>query len=200
MMNDDEEPNPWVVLFWGAPAAGKSTLANRLVEYCAERGQLLGHLGTDRLNATTFGGQFDGRLRDGLYEGMFTMAAGFLSAGRSLVIEGTFLRQEQRQRLERLCEERGARLLSVCVECPLPARLLRNRHRSVTERVPEKWLRRAHGLAAQAPSDLRVDTYRLAAESAFERVLELLNQVPAKVGCSSSRVRHQHHGRESLDG
>lgn len=172
MKNDEEDPKPWVVLFWGAPAAGKSTLANRLVEYWAQRGLMLGHLGTDRLNASTFGGQFDRVLRDGLYEGMFTMASRFLEAGKCLVIEGTFLESAQRQRLERLCRERGARLLTVCVECPLPARLLRKRHRSVSERVPESWLRRAHGLAAQAPSDLRVDTYQLATESAFEKVLK----------------------------
>lgn len=173
-MNQDIEPSqPWVVLLWGAPAAGKTTIANRFVEHWYRVGVTVGHLGTDRFNHVAFGGHFDGTVRAGLYQGMFTMVEEFLKVGRPLLVEGTFLDLAQRQRMAQLCRRWGARYLSVCVECPLNARLWRNRMRPVTDRVPEDWLRRAHGLA-QAEADLRLDTYKRSPESALEQLLSKL--------------------------
>lgn len=171
---DDTEPNPWLVLFWGAPAAGKSTVANRFIEHCHSKGHSVGHLGTDRLNSMAFGSQFDGQVRDGLYEGLFTMVEQFLRVGKCLVVEGTFLHAEQHRRLNELCQSHSVPLTSVCLQCPLPVRLLRNRRRPVDERVPEDWLRQAHGKAEKLDvGGLRLDTHQLSAQSAVEKVLEL---------------------------
>lgn len=151
----------WILLLWGAPAAGKSTLARHIVtKFREQHGHELCHLGTDRLNQSLIGPEFDRDIRDSLYGGILEMTAGLSSRGRSILVEGTFLRRDRRQALRTMAEQNGAAFLSVMTECRLSLRLARNSHRDSSELVPPRFLEQSHQLAlnARPEADFVFDT------------------------------------------
>ena len=139
---------PWIILLWGAPAAGKSTLARCLsAEYQRRTGGVLPHLGTDKLNASIMGDNYEGSIRPQLYDCLLHLAEGLLAAGLSVMLEGTFLKPEMRRKVALIAERSEARLLSVQVECRLALRESRNGRRTPGAHVAESYLRQAHELA-----------------------------------------------------
>ena len=163
MTND----KPWIILLWGAPAAGKSTLARSIAEHYEKKwGHALCHLGTDRMNQAVVGDVFDPQIRTSLYQGILSLAETLLASGRSVLIEGTFLNESWRVDLETLSERLGVKLLSVQVECRLAVRESRNDRRLETERVPGGYLQHSHHLAKiqAGDADYVFDTELLQAE------------------------------------
>lgn len=136
---------PWILLLWGAPAAGKSTLCEHLkTEYQHRLGKRLCHLGTDRLNQAVLDDHFEAGLRHALYEQLIALSGRLLADGRPLLLEGTFLDDAWRQRLAEVARHQGARLLSVQLECRLSVRAARNQRRPEHLLVPDKFLRQSH--------------------------------------------------------
>ena len=155
------ETEPWVILLWGAPAAGKSTLARKLAtEYQSRTGSVLAHLGTDKLNHSMLGEHFEGGIRPKLYDCLVSLARELLNIGRPVLIEGTFLDPERRSQVERLAAEADVRLISVQIECRLALRESRNEDRAAGSYVPEEFLKKAHELAKNQirQADLVFDT------------------------------------------
>lgn len=152
---------PFIILLWGAPAAGKSTLARSLAnEYLRRADHTLPHLGTDKLNQSVIGQRFEGRIRTRLYDCIFTLAEGLLKAEQPVMLEGTFLNRRLRDQVGALAEKAGVKLISVQVECRLALREARNGTRRESDHVPEEFLRQAHALAKEqiATADFVFDT------------------------------------------
>lgn len=164
---------PWIVLCWGAPAAGKSTLAHALCQslpFCVPR------LSSDAMNRALIGEAFLAELRPAIYEGLLAMGEAILKQGGRLVLDGTFLQPQARQQVAELARRCGACLLSVQVECPLELRARRNSGRPDWEKVPAGWLHQAHSRARLGRRDchLLLDTSALSTQESVERCLELL--------------------------
>ncbi|MFN8614284.1 MAG: ATP-binding protein [Vulcanimicrobiota bacterium] len=158
---------PWLVLCWGAPAAGKSTVA-RL--FCARHG--VPRLSSDAVNQALIGDRFMAELRPAIYEGLLAMGQAILARGGRLVMDGTFLEAASRARVKQLCQDQGAVFVSLQVQCSLGERLRRNALRPDCERVPEDWLMNAHCRAALgAQGELAVDSQRSLPEQCVQ-VLE----------------------------
>jgi predicted kinase len=146
----------WLALCWGAPAAGKSTVAR---EFCAR--YRLPRLSSDAVNQALIGERFMAELRPAIYEGLLAMAEAILEKGGRLVLDGTFLDPAARARVRQLCERHGAVFVSLQVRCSLGERLRRNALRCDSERVPEDWLMNAHCRAALgSQGELAVDSQR----------------------------------------
>lgn len=164
----------WIILLWGAPAAGKSTLARRIAEHYEQRwGHPLCHLGTDRMNQAVLGDAFDPLIRTSLYHGILSLAENLLASGRPVLIEGTFLDDAWRVKLEALSERLAVKLLSVQVECRLALRESRNECRLEKERVPTEYLQQCHHLAQNqaGDADYVFDTELLQAEGLAQFLL-----------------------------
>lgn len=141
---------PWIILLWGAPAAGKSTLARCLsAEFQRRTDNVLPHLGTDKLNSSIMGDNYEGTIRPQLYDCLLHLTEGLLGAGLPVMLEGTFLRPELRRKVAAIAEKLEARLMSVQVECRLALRETRNDRRTLGAYVPESYLRQAHHLAKE---------------------------------------------------
>ncbi|MBS2034239.1 ATP-binding protein [bacterium] len=148
---------PWLVLCWGAPAAGKSTVA-RL--FCARHE--LPRLSSDAVNHALIGDRFMAELRPAIYQGLLAMSEAILEKGGRLVLDGTFLNPDSRAQVQQLCQRHGAVCVSMQVQCSLSERLRRNALRAESERVPQDWLMNAHCRAAlSSQGELSVDTQRL---------------------------------------
>ena len=163
---------PWLLLLWGAPAAGKTTLAKSILDYWASRNLVVPHLSSDALNRAMIGEQFQKELRPVIYEGLLTMAESILKTGRGLVLDGTFLEQEARNRIR----EMASLQVHVQVTCPLSLRLQRNVARPDSERVPNIWVRDAHYKAefAKRDANLVIDTSELSQSEARNQILNTL--------------------------
>lgn len=146
-----------MVLCWGAPAAGKSTVAR---EFC--RRHQVPRLSSDAVNQALIGDRFEADLRPAIYEGLLAMAEAILHSGGRLVLDGTFLDPASRQRVADLARAHGAVFLSAQVECSLGERIRRNALRRPSEKVPEEYLTRAHSRAAlDTQGTLRLNTQKL---------------------------------------
>ncbi|MCE7873128.1 ATP-binding protein [bacterium CPR1] len=177
-MSSIQKAGRFIVMLWGAPAAGKTTVARSLLrELRRRRGLMLPHLSTDQLNRAILGEDFVGDVREALYDGLIAMAGNILGAGGGVLLDGTFLYPEMRERIRNLARERRAVLVSVQVACTLSTRRQRNAQRPDAERVPEAWLERAHyrAMAGRFHGDLVLDTETLSTEEAVEKILELMS-------------------------
>lgn len=150
------QDRPWVLLCWGAPAAGKSTVAKT---FCQQH--QVPRLSSDAVNQALIGDRFQAELRPVIYQGLLAMAEAILQGGGRLVLDGTFLDPASRQRVAQLAQKYGAVFLSVQVHCSLGERIRRNARRPSAERVPDAWLSNAHSRAALTSlGELTVDSQR----------------------------------------
>lgn len=88
-------PEPWLVMVCGLVGVGKTTIACQIARELRAR-----YLSTDRVGYRLFG---EGRAYDDfyyrrVYDYMIARAQRALSRRRSVVLDGTFLRRETRQR------------------------------------------------------------------------------------------------------
>jgi len=158
------QERPWVLLCWGAPAAGKSTVAKT---FC-QRHQVP-RLSSDAVNQALIGDRFQAELRPVIYQGLLAMAEAILQSGGRLVLDGTFLDPTSRRQVALLAQTYGAVFLSLQVQCSLGERLRRNALRPPAERVPDAWLSNAHSRAALTSlGELTVDSQRLGVEPMLE--------------------------------
>lgn len=172
----------WIVLCWGAPAAGKSTISRAL---CDTLATTVPRLSSDGINQALIGSHFDPGLRPVIYDGLLGMAESILRTNRGLVLDGTFLNHQTRRQVAELAECCGAVYLAVQVECPLHLRISRNQVRPPSERVPDKWLRDAHARAHHSGSDshVRIDTSQIPPELSVQKITrQLLARIKRRHG------------------
>ncbi|GMU57914.1 MAG: hypothetical protein AMXMBFR33_70600 [Candidatus Xenobia bacterium] len=150
-----------IVLLFGPPAAGKSSLARELVaRYRALGGTPpLIYLGTDPLREMIAGRSFVASIRPSVYEGMRVMAERAARDGHHVVLDGNYLEPGRIRPIATLARRLGARLLKVLVTCSLELGLRRNAGRLGTERVPEDYLRQVYARvrAARRQADMVID-------------------------------------------
>lgn len=139
---------PTVLLLWGAPAAGKSTIARLVLEgYRARTGRVLPRLGTDEIRRAILGQEFVAEVRNAVYDGIVSIVERVTADGLDVMVDGNYLDGWRRRQLIDVCGRTSARLVSVHVWCGLEERLRRNAMRTGTEKVPEEWVRQAHTMA-----------------------------------------------------
>ena len=180
-----KEPRHWILLLWGAPAAGKSTLARYVVELYSKVHRVgLCHLGTDRLNQSVLDGRFDGEIRESLYGSLVHLTEELVSKGRPVLVEGTFLKPAWRERLLWVARCRGVPALSVQIECRLALRESRNQGRSNADFVPQKFLRTSHEEAKNqlGDADFVFDTELMNPERLAQFLLDQIQKDPERTG------------------
>ena len=168
---------PIVVMLWGAPASGKTTIASGLKPRLEqEYGLPVCHLSPDALNQAIVGDRFLASIREALYRGAMAMLEAMLNSQHLVLLDGTFLSRDLRGRVAKLAQTRGAALISVHITCTYPSRAARNAARPDSSRVRPEWMRKAHyqALAARAEADLIIDSDRCDADQAVESVLTYL--------------------------
>jgi hypothetical protein len=128
-----------VVLVTGPSGAGKSVLAGTLA---ARLGAVL--LSTDLARRVMFAeggrraslneGIYSRELRESIYQELQRQAVEALGAGRSVVLDGTYIERRQRLPVEELAQKYPARLL--VIECTAPDEVVRLRQ---VRRESEPW-------------------------------------------------------------
>jgi hypothetical protein len=155
-------PRRALVLVTGASGSGKSVLAGVLA---ARLGAVI--LSTDMLRRRLFdssgtreaidAGKYAPDSRERVYAELAREAAAYLSGGRPVVIDGTYVERSQRDPVVRLARERKTQLL--LVECTAPDKVIEARQR---KREGESW----------TTSEGRYEVY-LAQKQRLEPVTEL---------------------------
>lgn len=166
-----------VILLWGAPAAGKTRIAQGVVARCREQGLVLPHLSSDAIRASMDVAGYLPALRAVVYDGVQAMLESALVVHLPVLLDANYLDDERRRRVREAVAAGGGRLLSVLVRCGFEARRERNGRRGEASRVPEAFLAEAHeraeGLRGEA--DLLLDTDVLTADEAVSAVLGWLH-------------------------
>lgn len=112
---------PTLLITCGASGCGKSVLARELAfelglayfNSDSERKQLAGIAPTERGAAI-----YDADWNRATYDRLLVLAAAELAAGRSVVLDATWRRREERQRCAALAADQGARLVIMAPVCP----------------------------------------------------------------------------------
>lgn len=150
-----------IVLLFGPPAAGKSSLAREVVaRYRALGGTPpLIYLGTDPLREMIAGRSFVASIRPSVYEGLRVMAERAARDAHHVLLDGNYLEPGRIRPIQAVARRLGARLLKVLVTCSLDLGLRRNAGRLGSERVPEEYLRAVYARvkAGRRQADLVLD-------------------------------------------
>lgn len=160
-----EADTPALLITYGLSGSGKSTLARELASQLGlevvtsdvVRKQLAGLAPGERRREAVGGGIYAASFTDNTYRAMLERAESALRAGRSVLVDATFLRRQHRQWARRLAERAGARFL--CLQ-------VRAREATVRSRL---YRRDQQG---NDPSDARWEVY-LAQKRSRERPDEL---------------------------
>jgi predicted kinase len=107
-------PEPWLVMVCGLVGVGKTTIACQIAHELRAR-----YLSTDRVGYRLFGENrsYDDEYYRQVYEYMIVRAHRAFRRGRHVVLDGTFLRREARQRFFAEFREKASPWL-VYVTCP----------------------------------------------------------------------------------
>lgn len=162
-----------IVLLWGAPAGGKSSIARELVAMHRHKtGRSLPWMSTDAISRTMVGDEFVPELRPIIYDGLLTLASGAVDAGLDVILDGNYVQSAHREKVCRLAESKGALLVSALVHCQLTSRLARNRSRPQSELIPDAYVEMAHNDAfrAQAEATTVIDTDVLSPSEAAAKI------------------------------
>jgi len=169
------QPPPALIITCGLVATGKSAIAHALGEALdapvissdVVRKELAGLAPQEHRFEPFERGIYSPDFTARTYDAMLERGRGLLAEGRSVLLDATFGRRDQRQRARALAEEMGARFL--CLECRAEEAVIRRR---LAERL------RTGGDA----SDARPEIYE-AQVQVFEPVTELPPHEHAAVDC-----------------
>ena len=154
--------SPSVILLFGPPAAGKSSLARDLLGHYRAFGEStpLIYLSTDQLREAVSGPGYLASIRPSIYQGIQSITEAALASGHHVLIDGNYLDVRHRGPLLRLLRRLKARVLKVLVTCSLQGALRRNGGRVGAEKVPDEYLREVFGKVrhVRGQADLCLDT------------------------------------------
>lgn len=105
---------PRLLITHGLSASGKSTLTQPLLEHLpalrirsdVERKRLLGIKAEESCQADNKKGIYTPETTQTVYEKLIKLAAGIIDAGYSVIVDATFLKQDQRQPFQQLAREK----------------------------------------------------------------------------------------------
>ena len=115
-----------IVVVFGLMGTGKSSRSRALAEVRdwpvihsdALRKHLAGLAPTDRVPVAFGQGIYDEDFSTRTYAEMLRIAEAHLAAGRSVILDGSYKRAAERERVRQLARDRGARVIFVYCECP----------------------------------------------------------------------------------
>lgn len=114
------------MVVFGLMGTGKSSRSRALAEVRdwpvihsdALRKHLAGLAPTDRVPVAFGQGIYDEDFSTRTYAEMLRIAEAHLAAGRSVILDGSYKRAAERERVRQLARDRGARVIFVYCECP----------------------------------------------------------------------------------
>jgi predicted kinase len=115
-----------VVVVFGLMGTGKSSCSRALagalgwpvIHSDAVRKHLAGLKPTDRVPVAFGQGIYDEDFSTRTYTEMLRRADAHLAAGQSVILDGSYKRAAERERVRQLAREQGARVIFVYCECP----------------------------------------------------------------------------------
>jgi len=115
-----------IVVVCGLMGAGKSSRSLALaaalgwpvINSDAVRKRLAGLKPTERVPVAFGQGIYDEDFSTRTYDEMLRQAEAFLTAGRSVILDGSYKRAQERQRVRRLARDQKARVVFVYCDCP----------------------------------------------------------------------------------
>ncbi|MDV3293503.1 MAG: AAA family ATPase [Nitrososphaerales archaeon] len=159
---------PRLFIFCGIPGSGKTSIASLVTK---AMGDAI-HIQTDGVRGMLARPTFAGKESQFVYEASFALAREALKSGYSVVIDGTFMREDYRKKARLALRKHYSRADTVFVSCGLDTALRRNSSRDATV-PPEKV--RGMFLRFEVPRRaLKVDSSRGSPESAARRVVRAL--------------------------
>ncbi|NDD30596.1 MAG: hypothetical protein EB084_20240 [Proteobacteria bacterium] len=179
-----------VVLLWGAPAAGKTSVARAVVASCARADVTVLHLSSDAVRAALHAGPYLRALQGVVYDGLQAMLESAMAAGLTVLLDANYLDAGRRGRVRAAVASRGGSLLSVQVACSVGSRRARNDARPLTQQVPADYIEDAHGRAEaqQGDADVVVDTDTCTADEAARRITRWFLEGQVSLPGDSSRA------------
>ena len=157
-----------LVIFCGIPGSGKTTIA-RVVAEKTPRSVLVQ---TDALRAMIARPNYGGEESGLVYDGCMAVAREALRRGYTVLLDGTFMREEYRERARRTLRGYAAATDVVHVSCELEVALRRNSARHA--RIPPAKVRSIHRRFQEPRRAIRVDSTRLSPGRAAAQILERL--------------------------
>ena len=191
-----------VVLLFGPPAAGKSSLARELLTRYRALGPEppLLYLGTDALRETISGRNYVASARSVVYAGVVGLLEAALGTDHNVLVDGNYLEPEYREQITTAVARSGSRLLKVLVTCRLEVGLRRNSSRMPDERVPDDYLEKVYARVPEAreDSDIALDSERSLAGCETEILTWLLGAAPTDNAPSEASPWERYGTRRTL--
>ena len=129
---------PCLIVVFGLMGSGKSTLAKKLseafdIDVISTDAIRRSILGTSTSPASYGEGQYRPEMRRQVYDELLKRASEILDKGQSVIVDGTFLTQQLRDRVNRLAGRHGAEAVDILCECPQRTVLARIKKRAASE-------------------------------------------------------------------
>lgn len=157
-----------LVIFCGIPGSGKTTIA-RLVAQRTARSILVQ---TDALRLMLAHPEYTAEESRLVYDGCMAVAKEALRSGYTVLLDGTFVREEHRARAREALRRYTARADVVHVACGLAVALRRNSARHA--RVPADKVRGMHDSFQEPRGAIKVDSSHVRPGRAATLILERL--------------------------
>lgn len=116
---------PSLIMITGLPGTGKTTVATRLAQHLSAA-----HFNTDKIRiALSMQGQYSDAAKARVYDKLLSQSEEALSRGQTVIVDGTFYKQDLRQRFAAMAERLSIQLQWI---------ELRAREAVIKERVNKK--------------------------------------------------------------
>jgi len=157
-----------LVIFCGIPGSGKTTVA----KVTAQKLPNAVHVQTDAVRGMLSHPNFGGDESEFVYDGCMAVAGQALRRGYTVLLDGTFMREEYRTKAKDQLGKYSSRIDVVYVACGLEAALKRNSSRKAS--IPPEKVRSIWERFEEPKRAIRVDSARLRPSQAAARIVGAL--------------------------